>query len=797
MQIYNYSLEVEINSEEHAYKCHETIKFNGNEEKLILNSVNLLINKIKINGANKNFKFGPKNQEIIVDGIITKDSTAEIEFTGKIPEQLQGFYLSKTRDGEMFTTQFEPTGARRFFPCVDNPSYKATFDIEATFDEKYSAISNMPVEKEEKIDGKKKVKFFQTPLMSTYLLYLGIGEFEEKNITFSDTKKLILAAQKGHLTASDYPLEIAKKAIEFYENYFDIKYPLPKEHLISVPEFGAGAMENWGAITFREIYLNMSDSTSETVRKSIGEVIAHELAHQWFGDLVTMAWWDDLWLNESFATFMSYMIMDKLEPEFDMFSDFLVDETEGALAGDSLVTSHPIEVEVKSPDDISQIFDEISYGKGGSILRMIHAFVGDEVFRDGLRLYLKNYSYKNASGADLWEYISRVSDMPVRKVMESFIQNIGYPVVDAELVNDEINLNQSRFLLNGKTQHVQWKIPLTIKYMDRVESLLFEDESMKIEYTGKLLKLNNDETGFYRVSYSDNFYGLIIKNLKYLSNKDIFGIINDLYAFLLSGKINLNDYLERIKPLMELNDTLIIREISNGLFMLHLILPENEVVSNKNNEFHKAKLAELGKPQKNENINITIARGIISSRLASMDNEYAEMMAKEIDNIKSISPDMRSTVLISYARNDNNGKKLLELISSFDQDEDRVKAIQALGFLDGKDNYELIEKAISSKEIKAQDSMRYYISAAKNRTSSEYIYKNLKNIINSVQKVFEGSGYSSHLVEAIVPYIGLAHSEEIATVLQNIEFPEISRGIKKGLEYLNIYKSFISNVEKQ
>ena len=501
MQIYNYSLDLDINSENYTYTCHEVITFNGDEEKLILNSVNLKIKKIRLNNSIKNYKEFAQNQEIIVDGIITKDSVAEIDFSGKIPEELQGFYLAKTKDGNMFTTQFESTGARRFFPCIDNPSYKATFDITVRIDSDLDAISNMPVESQENISGKKVVKFMQTPVMSTYLLYLGIGKFDEKSINFDGNKKLILAAQKGHLTESDYPLEIGKKAIEFYRNYFGIDYPLPKEHLIAVPEFAAGAMENWGAITFREIFLNISPSTGASVKKAVGEVIAHELAHQWFGDLVTMNWWDDLWLNESFATFMSYKAMNKLEPDYDMFADFLVSETAGALEGDSLVNSHPIEVEVKHPDDISQIFDEISYGKGGSILRMINAFVTDEVFRKGLHLYLENFKYKNAGGSDLWEFIAKVSDRPVRKVMESFIQNIGYPIVEVMEENGKLKLNQYRFLLNGKKQNVQWKIPLTARYTGGTRSVLFDSESMEMGSSG-FIKLNDSETGFYRVLYS-------------------------------------------------------------------------------------------------------------------------------------------------------------------------------------------------------------------------------------------------------------------------------------------------------
>ncbi len=795
MQIYNYNLDVSVNDEEKIYKCHEVIKFNGNEEKLILNSVDLKIIKLKINGSVKNYKIYDKSQEMVVDGIITKDSIAEIDFTGKIPQLFQGFYLSKTKDGEMFTTQFESTGARRFFVCIDNPSYKATFDITVSFNKKYSAISNMPVQNE-KTDGEiKTVKFMQTPPMSTYLLYLGIGEFESRSLKFDNNKEIILAAQKGHLTSSDYPLEIAKKAIEFYENYFNIKYPLPKEHLVSVPEFAAGAMENWGALTFREIYLNISSSTGAAVKKSVGEVIAHELAHQWFGDLVTMIWWDDLWLNESFATFMSYLSMDALEPSYDMFSDFLISETFGALEGDSLLNSHPIEVEVKSPDDISQIFDEISYGKGGSILRMIHTFVTDDVFKKGLNQYLNNFSYKNASGSDLWEYLTKVSDLPVREVMESFITRMGYPLIEASIYDNKILLKQSRFLLNGKKMNSTWNIPLTVKYKNRNSSVIFASEFMEIEYIDDFLKLNENGTGFYRVLYSDELYSIILKNTDKLSNKDILGIVNDLHAFFIAGKITLEDYISKIKPFMEFNDPFIAMEISNSLYFLYTIAGGNKTVLEENKKFHKEKLDEMGDQKEGESINISLARGVIASRYAAIDEDYAKEMSKKIEEILSVDPNMRNAVLISYALTENNGEKLLELIGKFDQDEDRVKAIQALGYVSGKDNFDLIRDAIATRKIKSQDSIRYYISASINPAAREYIYKELENIINSVQKVFEGSGYSSRLVESLIPYIGLEHKDEIAEKMKKLEFPEISRGIKKGLEYLEIYTNAISKMD--
>jgi len=795
MEILNYNLDFDINSEEFTYKCHEIIKLKGNEEKLILNTVKLNINKVVVNKSIKNFKEIKENQEIVIDGIITSDAIVEIGFTGKISEELQGFYRSKTDNGYMFSTQFESSDARRLFPCIDNPSYKATFDISVTINKDLKAISNMPVEKEDIINDKKRIKFMQTPRMSTYLLYLGIADFDEKSIKFDNNKDLILAAAKNHLTKSDYPLEVAKKSIEFYEKYFDIEYPLPKEHLIGVPEFAAGAMENWGAITFREMYLYLDESSGSRTKKLIGEVIAHELAHQWFGDLVTMKWWDDLWLNESFATFMSYKTIDYLYPEYDMFSDFLSTETSGALLGDSLVNSHPIEVEVKKPEDVSQIFDEISYGKGGSILRMINSFVTDDVFKKGLNLYLNNFKYKNAEGSDLWEFIGKVSDLPVREVMESFIKQVGYPIIEANLDGKKIKLKQYRFLLNGKKQMMKWKIPLTIKYKNGNESVLFDSETMDIDYNNEFIKLNNDETGFYRVLYSDELYNNIFNKIDLLSNKDIFGILNDYYSFLLSGKISLDKYIETVKHFMNLTDPLIVTEISNEIFSLHLI-SSNKKIIDINNEYLGKKLNELSTKKDNEDINISILRGRINYAYSIINRDYAEKMKDKINDLNNVDPDLKLAVLTSYAISTNDINKLIDLLKGFSNDEDRIRVINAMSWLSGKDNFDKVNDLINNHEIKIQDSLRYYIYASLNKDLREYLYENLEDILNNVHKYFEGSGSTSRLIESLVPYMGLNHIDEIEKKLNDINIKGTTRGIKKGMEYLNIYNNLIKKIDE-
>ncbi|SMD30244.1 M1 family metallopeptidase [Picrophilus oshimae] len=780
MDILSYEITLDIKND-HKYTGHEIITLDGNEEKLILNESGLVIDEIKVNNKEKNYKFYSENDELVVDGIITSRSVVEIRFHGKILESLDGFYVARYGDNEMYTTQFEASSARRMFPCIDNPSYKATFKIRVIIDKDLSAISNMPVKSETIENGRKIVEFHETPRMSTYLIYLGIGRFEEKHDKYKNID-IILAAPEGRLTGSDYPMEIAKRSIEFYENYFGIDYVLPKMHLISVPEFAAGAMENWGAITFREIYLNVDSHTGNSVKKAIADVIAHEIAHQWFGDLVTMKWWNDLWLNESFATFMSYKAIDSMYPEFDMFGDFVISETSGALSGDSLINSHPIEVEVKNSDEISQIFDEISYGKGGSILRMINKYIGDENFKNGLNRYLTNFKYKNAEGTDLWEYLAKTSNEPVREIMESFIKRSGYPMIRASVNGKKLSLKQERFLLNGSDNRI-WKVPLTIKYKNGIKSMLLSKDYDEIDLNGDFIKINADESGFYRVLYDEAFYNDL--DLKYLSNLDAWGIVNDAYAFLLADRIDMNLYKMIIEKFSELKNYLVINEISNELFRLKTIIPENRWLLEYGKKYHRMILDYLGDKKPGEDFNVSIIRGIVSSRLALFDEEYAMELAEKIDDFDNIDGDMNASVLNGYAVALNDASRLREMLKKTDSDETKVKIINAMALTHGDRNFKIIEDAMATGDIKKQDTMRYYINAAMNPMSREYIYGKLDYIVKELSRIFEGSGYTSMVIESIIPYIGL--SIDIKEKLKSIETKEINRGIKKGLEYLEVY----------
>ena len=338
----------------------------------------------------------------------------EMEFTGILNDRLVGFYRSEYQDAEgqtrhLATTQFEATDARRAFPCWDEPAQKAVFDVTLIFDDAYQAVSNTPiVEESSPAPGLRSVRFGETPIMSTYLLAFVVGDLVSVEADAADGTRVGIWTTRGKENQAGFALDTSVKLLGYFNEYFGIPYPLPKLDHIAIPDFAAGAMENWGAVTYRETALLVDpENSSAGTRQRVAEVVAHEMAHMWFGDLVTMEWWDDLWLNESFASWMGTKAVDWLFPDWEMWTQFVNMDTNRALSLDGLKNSHPIEQEVKNPAEVSQLFDAISYSKGGSVMRMLENFLGPEVFQGGLYRYLKGHEYGNARTQDLWERTGR------------------------------------------------------------------------------------------------------------------------------------------------------------------------------------------------------------------------------------------------------------------------------------------------------------------------------------------------------------------------------------------------------
>jgi tricorn protease interacting factor F2/3 len=791
MKVNRYDIFLDINNQTGEYSGKESVQIEDTDPTIDVDSVGLVIKGVKVDG--KSQKVTKREESFRITGLQKTSVNLEIDFTGQVSDLLTGLYRAKTPEGEeMFTTQFESTGARRAFPCFDRPDLKAVFDLTLKIDRDLEGISNMPVEKETIEERRKTVKFMDTPRMSTYLLYIGIGKFERLEAKFRD-KRVSVVAVKGHLDTTDFPMNMTIRSLDFFESYFGIPFQLPKVDIIAVPQFAAGAMENWGAITFRETLVLVNKSTSMRAKKRVLEVIAHELTHQWFGDLVTMKWWNDLWLNESFATFMSYKAADKIYPEWKMFDYFMLSRMEGALNGDSLEGSHPIDVEVKDPDSISEIFDEISYGKGGSILRMIENYVGSEAFRKGIGTYLKENSYGNAEGAALWNSIAKYSGGNISKIMESWIKRMGYPVITVSRNGSRLQMKQERYLLSSSRKEEPWPIPLVVRRNSGYESILFSSGEMEIQ-DSPIMTMNGNRSGFYRVLYEGPLLDEVISSVKKMNREEKMGLLSDYFAFLKSGRASFEDYSRVLKSLFEDEERLIIEAISTQLYELYLIKPESVDINKLGREFHELHYRKLSKGKTSEDDMETL--GVITQRFAVFDHKFAEDESAKFGYIEAIKPDLRQGIAIAKALSSNSLKEIQEKFFSLKSDEDRTKLLSAMGYLKGKDNFEAVVQMINDGKVKRQDMVSYLSSAGMNPGNREFIMDELERIVLMIDKVFKGNNNASRYVETVLPIAGLIGSAKTNTAVVKMKsMKQVQRGFTKGLEVLRINENLAKKIK--
>ncbi|XP_037550467.1 glutamyl aminopeptidase [Nematolebias whitei] len=460
-----------------------------------------------------------------------------LDFQGWLNGSVVGFYrVIYTEEGvtkKIAATDHEPTDARKSFPCFDEPNKKATYTISITHDEQYGALSNMPpVGSPEKLPGGKMKTSFQKSIpMSTYLVCFAVHKFGYVQKTSASGIPLRIYAQPSQLATAEYAANTTKIIFDHFEEYFGMPYSISKLDKIAIPDFGTGAMENWGLITYRETNLLYDkDQSSSSNKERVASVIAHELVHQWFGNIVTMDWWDDLWLNEGFASFFEYIGVEEAEPSWEMRDIMIVSDVLPVMVNDALLSSHPIIVNVSSPAEITSVFDAISYSKGASVLRMLEDWMGRDVFRDGCRKYLQDYHFKNAKTANFWASLAEVSGLPIAEVMDTWTKQMGYPVVDLIASGTEAKLTQRRFLLDPLADaskppspfRYKWTIPVkwhSVQSDKNMVTMFDKDSAEHVigNYSSAedgLLKINNDHIGFYRVNHEDHMWTDISQQLQ-------------------------------------------------------------------------------------------------------------------------------------------------------------------------------------------------------------------------------------------------------------------------------------------
>jgi puromycin-sensitive aminopeptidase len=513
----------------------------------------------------------------------------ELKFSGILNDKLHGFYRSKYFDASgveqyLATTQMEATDARRAFPCWDEPEFKAIFSIILIVGRSHTAISNADIESEEELpDNKKLVRFKDTIKMSTYLVAFIIGPFAstEPRIVNGVSIKIFALAQK--LNLAKFGMGIAAHSISFFEDYYGVKYPGDKLDLIAIPDFAYGAMENLGAVTFRETALLVDEDTaSHAELERVADVVAHEVAHMWFGDLTTMKWWNGIWLNEAFATFMEMLAVDSWKPEWKRWESFGVSRAQ-ALATDGLHSTRSIEFPVVKPEEANAMFDILTYEKGASVLRMLEQYIGPKVFQKGISSYLQRFQYANTETEDLWASLTEASDQPVGEIMKPWIFGQGHPLVKVEAISARrYKISQRRFFYSRESNDASlFQIPIIIKAQvgsKLVErKLLLNSKEEEIEFSADVdwLLVNSGGHGFYRVLYSD-FENLARPEvLSKLDTIERFNLVSDCWALAQAGELSLKRYFNLISLLTEERDKNVWTIVTASLkYLWRLVDPE-------------------------------------------------------------------------------------------------------------------------------------------------------------------------------------------------------------------------------
>ncbi len=766
---------------------------------LTLNSLGLQIRSAEAAGRPLTVRSDPKKESIELGPLPTRCEEVRIVYEGKAsPDGLTGFYRSHQGErGSILTTHLAPAAARRVLPCVDEPKAKAVFELEVTTDADVEVIFNTDPVEVRPHGTRRSWKFLPTPKMATYLFYLGIGKFDTLEGKEGEVR-VSVKCPPGMKGSSTWALENGIKSVGAFAEYYGIPYVLPKLDLVSVRDFAAGAMENWGAITFRESAILANEGTSTFRRQVIAEIVAHEIAHQWFGNLVTMSWWNDIWLNESFATFMSYKMVDRFYPDWEILGQFMVGQSAPAFLGDSLENTHPIDVPVTNVEEIHQIFDEISYGKGASVLRMLEAFLGEEHFRAGVGSYLKRHAYGNAEGNDLWRALEEVSGVPVRRILDPWVHRPGHPVVRVRREGEKLHLTQERFRLDGRREEGTWPVPLNCRANGKGRRELFESASGELVLPEcDDLSLNAGGVGFYRVRYDLPTYQRLQRHFPSLPAPERWSILRDLFAFLLSGEVEPALYREFLDQSRHEQDWMVALEAEGQAQKLHAVLGAEGPMAESIRHFLVEQSTRLGlRKRPGEGPSNGIIRESVLHDRAYLDPEFAQSLAGRFGSWGEQDPDLREAIAVGYARTEESSAigPLLALARSARSETELEPVLAGLvSFRDSSLVQSALEWALSGESPRGTLAL-FGSSAARNPGARKVVWTWFRDHLPDFERAYNGTGMLTLMVERVVPYVGLGREEEVRRFLGERRIAEAETGVRKGLELLGIYGGLLRRV---
>jgi aminopeptidase N len=817
----HYLLELTPNFETFDYEGRAVISLEVRQatRAIELNSLELVIRSASIVGHGEALAIDylPDLQRVR----LTSETTLEvgkcqllIDFSGRHNDQMAGFYRSKYTDSQgtaryAVTTQFEATDARRAFPCGDEPALKATFEVVLNVPSDLTALSNMPV-KTEKLDattGLKRVHFETTPVMSTYLLAFFVGSVDwlEATAVMPSGREVRtrIYTPVGKREQGRFALDLATRVLSFFSEYFAIEYPLPKMDLIAIPDFAAGAMENWGLVTFRtRLILYQEGETSFRTKVRIAYIVCHELAHQWFGNLVTMEWWSDLWLNEGFATWVGWMAADHFFPEWRCWELFMTEEFDQALALDRLSSSHPITNQVARATEISEIFDSITYSKGASIIRMLVNAVGEGVFQTGLRSYLAKYQYGNARTSDLWEALSRASGRDIGRLMDSWTSQMGYPLVTVRRDERGVTLSQEKFAdleERERCADYQWVVPLNPIMGDRSEPTHCWLEGKSLHLEDRPLKLNSGSTGFYLTQYDDATLEELAETIRKqeLTPIDRAEVVGTLYQLALYNYCSATRLLEFVDCYSEETEHLVWEAVAKNLKEVSGVWYDNPEItghlSRKIQFLLRPVYQRLGwEPSPDEDPQTSQLRVLAIGTLGyHSDGDVLEEAARRFEayrsgQLEALPKDLREHVFGMVGRHDaDHARALRTLFQGTDSEELKCQLLSAMGRTNSHDLLdEALTWAFTSGEVRGQDALNVSLAASRGALR-EQNWRFIVDHWETLVKLYQASFLFGRIVGAAVQSI--YHQEELLRVESFLkdkeeQVVEIASTIRQSLE---------------
>lgn len=797
---YNLTLDLTL-AEEKEFSGTVIISGDSTSESISLHSKGLTIQSATIDNQPANISFDEFDElRLSQPNLKNGNHTIHIIFSGNITDAMHGLYPCYfTHDGvkkQLFATQFESHHAREVFPCVDEPAAKAKYDLTLITLPGITVLGNMPVKSEEENGDSRTTTFEKTPRMSSYLLAFVIGELHKKTArTKSGVEVNVWATPAQNENTLDFALDIAARSIDFYDEYFGVKYPLPKSDHVALPDFSSGAMENWGLITYRESCLLADpELTPESSRRFIATVIAHELSHQWFGNLVTMNWWNDLWLNESFANMMEYVAIDALHPEWRMWEDFATNEVTAALRRDSLDGVQSVQADVNHPDEISTLFDPaIVYAKGGRLLVMVRKLISEEAFRAGLKSYFEKFAYKNTVGNDLWQELESASGQPIVNLMNAWISQPGLPVVSVSNSHDAAILSQERFFIGEhQPSDALWPIPLFANQPLDVKILNQKETAVSIE---KPLQLNCDLSAHFITKYDESTREYLLKNITELPTLDKICILQDATILARAGFENSASLLPLALSLKTETNEKVFGMAAGALTELRKFVDDNDAARDSlkkiSGEFARATFEELGWDEKAGESDDDRERRTtaLSLMMYSEDEEVLNEAKTRFDNnkLEDLPTEIRALIISANVRHFETPEMIENLFAAYkNTPSNDLQNDIAIGLTSTK-NPETAEKILAnikdSNIIRAQDASRWFVYLIRTRESRQIAWNWLKENWAWVEGTFgEDKSYDDFIRYAATALLTPNELDDFRQFFEPMEnIPALARTIKLGI----------------